>query len=486
MGARTAHVEGAAPRAPSRATFCATSPPLPSHSDAPSDCSCPPCAAARSAAGALARPVPRRRHAPAPGHQRSGGARGRDRCPRRTPHRRHRNPSPRPGDGPHRRRPHRRGGDEPPHSARRNARRPWRRHAPPRPHRPAHAPHRRRARALGGCAGQDDAGTRRALGGAQRTRDPHGRLHHLPRHGAQLAVRRRGAAARHRRGRHPGPAPPRGRQLRHVHRRSRRCTPVLDLRRRRDRADARRWSRRSHQGGAHEPQERRRLHQDPRDRRRALQGDLPGAQQYSDAEIQAAVTEARRWGKQVAAHAHGADGIKAAIRAGVRTIDHGSYLDDEAIALLKASNRQSFYAPTLYTSAVIERNDPANPIPESERERSRQIRAVKDAGFRRALAAGIPIGFATDALVIPHGDNAREFAERVRLGESPMAAIVSATALNAEILGWQDRVGTIGAGKLADLIAVPGDPLSDITRLERVGFVMKGGTIFRHDLVPRR
>lgn len=215
-------------------------------------------------------------------------------------------------------------------------------------------------------------------------------------------------------------------------------------------------------------------------------GISPGAQQYSDAEIQAAVTEARRWGKQVAAHAHGADGIKAAIRAGVRTIDHGSYLDDEAIALLKASNRQSFYAPTLYTSAVIERNAPANPIPESERERSRQIRAVKDAGFRRALAAGIPIGFATDALVIPHGDNAREFAERVRLGESPMAAIVSATALNAEILGWQDRVGTIGAGKLADLIAVPGDPLSDITRLERVGFVMKGGTIFRHDLVPRR
>ena len=215
-------------------------------------------------------------------------------------------------------------------------------------------------------------------------------------------------------------------------------------------------------------------------------GISPGAQQYSDAEIQAAVTEARRWGKQVAAHAHGADGIKAAIRAGVRTIDHGSYLDDEAIALLKASNRQSFYAPTLYTSAAIERNDPANPIPESERERSRQIRAVKDAGFRRALAAGIPIGFATDALVIPHGDNAREFAERVRLGESPMAAIVSATALNAEILGWQDRVGTIGAGKLADLIAVPGDPLSDITRLERVGFVMKGGTIFRHDLVPRR
>ncbi|HEX4936754.1 MAG TPA: amidohydrolase family protein, partial [Gemmatimonadaceae bacterium] len=206
-------------------------------------------------------------------------------------------------------------------------------------------------------------------------------------------------------------------------------------------------------------------------------GISPGAQQYSDEEIRAAVTEARRWGRPVAAHAHGADGIKAAIRAGVRTVDHGSYLDDEAIALLKASNRQTFYAPTLYTSAAIETEDPANPIPFTERERSRQIRAVKDAGFRRALAAGIPIGFATDAMVIPHGDNAKEFAERVRLGESPMAAIVSATSLNAEVIGWQDRVGTLAKGMLADVIAVPGNPLEDITALQRVAFVMKGGTI---------
>jgi imidazolonepropionase-like amidohydrolase len=214
-------------------------------------------------------------------------------------------------------------------------------------------------------------------------------------------------------------------------------------------------------------------------------GISPGAQQYSDDEIHAAVTEARRWGRQVAAHAHGAEGIKAAIRAGVRTIDHGSYLDDEAIALLKASNRQVFYVPTLYTSAVIERADPSNPVPESERARSRQIRTIKDAGFRRALAAGIPIGFGTDAMVIPHGDNAREFSERVKLGESPMAAIVSATSLNAEIVGWQDRVGSLSAGKLADLIAVPGDPLRDITALQRVGFVMKGGVTYRDELARR-
>jgi imidazolonepropionase-like amidohydrolase len=212
-------------------------------------------------------------------------------------------------------------------------------------------------------------------------------------------------------------------------------------------------------------------------------GIPPGAQQYSDAEIVAAVTEARRWGKPVAAHAHGADGIKASIRAGVRTVDHGSYLDDEAIALLKQSNRRTFYVPTLYTSAAIAAS---TTTPESERERSRQIAGIKDAGFRRALAAGIPIGFATDAAVIPHGDNAKEFEVRVRLGESPMAAIVSATSLNAEIMGWSDRVGSVEPGRFADLIAVSGDPLRDITELQRVRFVMKGGVVHRDELSKPR
>lgn len=215
-------------------------------------------------------------------------------------------------------------------------------------------------------------------------------------------------------------------------------------------------------------------------------GIAPGARQYSDEEIRAAVAEARRWGKQVAAHAHGADGIKAAIRAGVRTVDHGSYLDDEAVAMLKASNRQVFYVPTLYTYVAIDRAGEGNPIPESERERARQIRSTGYAGFRRALAAGLPIGFATDAMVIPHGQNAKEFAERVKLGESPMAAIVAATSLNAEIIGWQDRVGSLVTGKLADIIAVPGDPLGDITAMERVGFVMKGGVTYRDELARTR
>jgi len=162
-------------------------------------------------------------------------------------------------------------------------------------------------------------------------------------------------------------------------------------------------------------------------------------------------------------------------------VDHGSYLDDEAVALLKRSNRQVFYVPTLYTYEAIDRSDPSNPIPESERQRARAIRDTGYAGFKRALAAGLPIGFGTDAQVIPHGQNAREFAVRVKLGEPPMAAILAATSLNAEIIGWQDRVGSITAGKLADIIAVPGDPVRDITALQRVAFVMKGGVVYRDE-----
>lgn len=214
-------------------------------------------------------------------------------------------------------------------------------------------------------------------------------------------------------------------------------------------------------------------------------GIEPGAQQYSDAEIAAAVTEASRWGKQVAAHAHGARGIKAAIRAGVRTVDHGSMLDDEAVALLKGSNRKSFYVPTLYTTEAIAAEGAKNNVPQSERERSRSISALKDAGFRRALAAGLPIGFATDAAVIEHGDNAKEFVSRARLGESAMAGIVAATSLNAEIIGWQGAVGSVEVGKFADLIAIAGDPLQDITELQRVRFVMKGGRVYRNELKGR-
>ncbi len=211
-------------------------------------------------------------------------------------------------------------------------------------------------------------------------------------------------------------------------------------------------------------------------------GIEPGRQQYSDEEIKAAVVEATRWGGQVASHAHGAAGIKAAIRAGVRTVDHGSDLDDKAIALIKASNRKTYYVPTLGVIEAIEQDGAKNNIPESERERSRKMKSVMFAGFKRALAAKIPIGFGTDAAVIEHGENWKEFAVRHSLGEPVAAGIVAATSLNSEIINWNDRVGTIEAGKFADLIAVPGDPLQDVNLLGRVGFVMKGGTVYRNEL----
>jgi imidazolonepropionase-like amidohydrolase len=210
-------------------------------------------------------------------------------------------------------------------------------------------------------------------------------------------------------------------------------------------------------------------------------GIAPTAQQYSDAEIQAAVDEAARWGRPVAAHAHAAQGIHAAIRAGVRTIDHGSYLDDEAVELLKKSGRRTFYVPTLVISeAGLEE------APESEKERMRKIREIMLAGFQRALAAGLPIGLATDAPVYPHGKNARELSLRVELGESAMSAIVSATSLNAEIMGWSDRVGSVEPGKFADLVGVEKNPLRDITELERPRFVMKGGVVYKDELTRPR
>jgi imidazolonepropionase-like amidohydrolase len=203
-------------------------------------------------------------------------------------------------------------------------------------------------------------------------------------------------------------------------------------------------------------------------------GAPPGAQQYTEEEMHVAVEEAGRWGKHVAAHVHGTDGIKAAIRAGVHTIDHGSMMDDEAVDLLRTHH--AFFVPTLYTSEV---GGSTTNAPESERERSRQLRSFKEKSFQLVLKSGLPIGFATDAAVVPHGQNAREFGYRVRLGQRPMDAILSATKTAAEIIGWSDRIGTIEPGKLADLIAVGGDPLADITELERVVWVMKNGVVYK-------
>jgi imidazolonepropionase-like amidohydrolase len=146
--------------------------------------------------------------------------------------------------------------------------------------------------------------------------------------------------------------------------------------------------------------------------------------------------------------------------------------------MLKASNRATFYVPTLALFPYLQ----ASPeVPDSEKARGRTVNEVAVGAFKRALSAGIPIGLGTDVPVMPFGLTAREMAYRVQLGEAPMHVIVAATSLNAEILGWDDRVGSVVSGKFADLIAVDGNPLTDIAVLQSVRFVMKAGTVYRND-----
>jgi imidazolonepropionase-like amidohydrolase len=208
-------------------------------------------------------------------------------------------------------------------------------------------------------------------------------------------------------------------------------------------------------------------------------GIPPGAQQYSDAELAVAVEEAARWGRFVAAHAHGTEGIKAALRAGVRTVDHGSMLDEEGASLLK--EKHAYFAPTLYVGHTILNDNQTLNIPAHQVEREKAMQGTQERAFKIALAEQLPIAFATDAGVFPHGENAREFKLRVGLGQPPMAAIESATRIAAEAIGWADRVGTLQPGRYADLIAVAKDPLADISELERVQFVMKGGVVYKGD-----
>jgi imidazolonepropionase-like amidohydrolase len=193
-----------------------------------------------------------------------------------------------------------------------------------------------------------------------------------------------------------------------------------------------------------------------------------GAQQYTEEELRAIVDEAGRHDLKVAAHAHGTEGIKAAVRAGVASIEHGSLLDDEAISMMK--ERGTWLVPTTYLVGRID----LDALPSEIRAKAEWVvpRAVEN--LRRAVAAGVPIAFGTDAAVFPHGENAGEFAALVDRGMDPLAAIRTATLNGADLLGVDDR-GVIAPGRLADLIAVPGNPLEDVRVLEDVRFVMLGG-----------
>jgi imidazolonepropionase-like amidohydrolase len=207
----------------------------------------------------------------------------------------------------------------------------------------------------------------------------------------------------------------------------------------------------------------------------AASGENP---QFQQDELDAIVATARDYGFHVAAHAHGAEGMKRAIRAGVHSIEHGTYMDDEVIRLMKEHG--TWYVPTILAGRVVGENA-AVPgyFPEIVRPKAAAIGPQIQETFARAYRAGVKIVFGTDCGVGPHGDNAREFELMVEAGMSPMEAIRSATSVAAEFLGIQDRLGTLEPGKLADIIAVEGDPLADIRRLQDVSFVMKEGVVYR-------
>jgi imidazolonepropionase-like amidohydrolase len=198
-----------------------------------------------------------------------------------------------------------------------------------------------------------------------------------------------------------------------------------------------------------------------------------GAQQYSEEELVAMVDEAERHGVKVAAHAHGTDGIKAAVRAGVASIEHGSMLDDEAIELMKEHG--TYLVPTTYLAERID----LEVLPPPVRQKAEMVLPLAIESLRRAIAAGVKIAFGTDAAVYPHGENAGEFVALVERGMTPLEALRSATLYAADLLGKDDR-GIIEEGRLADMVAMPGDPLVDISATQRIDWVMMGGRVFTH------
>ncbi|HWX94532.1 MAG TPA: amidohydrolase family protein [Terriglobales bacterium] len=208
-------------------------------------------------------------------------------------------------------------------------------------------------------------------------------------------------------------------------------------------------------------------------------GDDPNASQYTLEEMKAIVTEAHRLGRKVAAHAHGAEGVRWASIAGVDSIEHGHLMDDESIATLKKNG--TYIVPTLYLIDWNRENLAKRNAPDYIVQKMQTVSAAAQGILKRAFAAGLKVGFGTDAAVYPHGLNAHEFAVYVRLGMTALQAIQTSTINDADLLGWSNKIGTIESGKWADIIAVDGDPLKDVTTLEHVKFVMKGGEVVKNE-----
>lgn len=208
-------------------------------------------------------------------------------------------------------------------------------------------------------------------------------------------------------------------------------------------------------------------------------GDSVHHEQYSEAELSAAIEEATRLGRRVAAHAHAAKAIVTAARAGAASIEHGSFVDEEGIRVMK--EKGTYLVPTLYTLDFIINEGKQNGVPQYAIDKAIEVSRVQRANLKKAYQAGVKFAYGTDAAVFPHGRNARDFAILVdQLGVPPMEAIQMATKAAADLLGIADKAGTIEKGKWADLIAVKGDPLANIRLLEDVKFVMKGGVVFKN------
>lgn len=211
-------------------------------------------------------------------------------------------------------------------------------------------------------------------------------------------------------------------------------------------------------------------------------GDLPSTQQYSFEEMSALVAEAHRQGRRVAAHAHGGSAIVEASRAGVDSIEHGSLIDDAGIRAMKEHG--TYLVADIYNDDFILQQGKQHGFTDEMIDKEKSLGQKQREGFRRAAQAGVKIAFGTDAGVYPHGGNAKQFAYMVKYGLTPAQAIQSATFNAAELLGWSDRVGSVEPGRFADLIAVAENPLDDVTALEHVKFVMKGGKIVKNTLAP--
>jgi imidazolonepropionase-like amidohydrolase len=209
-------------------------------------------------------------------------------------------------------------------------------------------------------------------------------------------------------------------------------------------------------------------------------GDDPKTSQYSAEELRAIITDAHRLGRRVAAHAHGGEGIRLAVDAGVDSIEHGTYVDDLAIAAMKAHG--TWLIPTLNAlSDTFFENAEKNHVPPELVAKAREVVAQGASARGKAFKAGVRFAFGTDAGVFAHGENAREFSLLVKMGMTPLQALQSATIGAADALGWSDKVGAIEAGKWADIVVVDGDPLVDIAATEHVRFVMKRGEVYLED-----